>query len=54
MDYLDAIPRHPPNPNVAAELVAAMDLLAEGDPRAVGVASGIIWRVLNDEDRCEL
>ena len=38
----DAIPRRPDNPHIAADVVAALDLLDDGDPRAVGEASDII------------
>ncbi|MGH3531206.1 MAG: helix-turn-helix domain-containing protein [Mycobacterium sp.] len=44
---LDAVPRNPDNEHAAAEVVAAMDLLDEGDPRAVGIAEGIIERALD-------
>jgi hypothetical protein len=43
---LDAIPRRPDNPHIAADVVSAMDLLDDGDPRAVGEASDIIARTL--------
>jgi len=42
----DAIPRRPDNPHIAADVVSAMDLLDDGDPRAVGEASDIIARTL--------
>lgn len=42
----DAVPRRPDNPHIAADVVSAMDLLDDGDPRAVGEASDIIARTL--------
>ncbi|MBX7136198.1 MAG: helix-turn-helix domain-containing protein [Fimbriimonadaceae bacterium] len=43
---VDAIPRKPADRHAAAEVVAAIDLLDEGDPRAVGIADRIIERAL--------
>lgn len=43
---LDAIPRKAENPNVVDAVVSALDLLDDGDPRAVGAASEIIGRAL--------
>ncbi len=42
----DAIPRNPADDHAAAEMVAAIDLLDEGDPRAVCFAERIIERAL--------
>jgi excisionase family DNA binding protein len=39
---LDRVPRRPDNPRVAAPVVSAVDLLDDGDPRAVGEATDII------------
>jgi hypothetical protein len=46
---LDAVPRDPIEKHAAAEVVAAIDLLDEGDPRAVGIAQGIIERALDHQ-----
>ena len=43
---VDAIPRNPVDSHSAAEVVAAIDLLDEGDPRAVGIADRIIKRAV--------
>jgi hypothetical protein len=45
---LAAVPRNPDDEHGAAEVVAAMDPLDEGDPRAVGIARGIIERALDN------
>lgn len=44
---IDAIPRNPADAHAAAHVVAAIDLLDEGDPRAVGIAENIIARALD-------
>jgi len=46
---IDAIPRNPADAHAAAEVVAAIDLLDEGDPRAVGIADRIIERALDNQ-----
>jgi hypothetical protein len=46
----DAIPRRPDNPHIAADVVSALDLLDDGDPRAVGEASDIIARTLRSAE----
>lgn len=43
---VDAIPRNPVDRHAAAEVVAAIDLLDEGDPRAVTIAGRIIERAV--------
>lgn len=43
---LDAVPRKAGNPNVVDPVVSALDLLGDGDPRAVGAASVIIGRAI--------
>lgn len=43
---VDAIPRNPADSHAAAEVVAAIDLLDEGDPRAVTIAGRIIERAV--------
>lgn len=43
---LESVPRAPQDKHNAAELVAAMDLLDDGDPRAVGAAHGILRSAL--------
>lgn len=43
---LDAVPRKVGNPNAVDAIVSALDLLDDGDPRAVGAASDIIGRAL--------
>jgi len=44
---LDAVPRQPGNPHVANAVVSAVDLLDDGDPRAVGEASEMIGRAVH-------
>ncbi len=46
---LDVVPRDPIDKHAAAEVVAAIDLLDDGDPRAVGIAHGIIERALDNQ-----
>ncbi len=46
---LDAVPRDAIEKHAAAEVVAAIDLLDQGDPRAVGIAHGIIKRALDHQ-----
>ncbi len=46
---LDAVPRDPIDKHAAADVVAAIDLLDEGDPRAVGIADRIIGRALDHQ-----
>jgi excisionase family DNA binding protein len=43
---LDAVPRQPGNPHVANAVVSAVDLLDDGDPRAVGEASEMIGQAV--------
>ena len=47
---LDAVPRCPTDDHAVAEVVAALDLLDSGEPRAVGVAGRIIEHALG---RCD-
>ncbi|MEZ0364288.1 helix-turn-helix domain-containing protein [Mycobacterium sp. pUA109] len=49
VENLGAVPRNPHDKHNAAEIVAAIDLLDDGDPRAVGVASDIIGRALEGQ-----
>lgn len=47
---LDQIPRNPNNHRIVAPLVAALDLIDDGDPRSVGEANDIIdraWEALS-------
>lgn len=46
---LEAVPRDPIDKHAAAEVVTAIDLLDEGDPRAIGIAEGIIARALDKQ-----
>lgn len=43
---LAAVPRQPDDEHAAAEVVAALDLLDDGDARAAGVAYGILGRAV--------
>jgi excisionase family DNA binding protein len=47
VSHFDAVPRQAGDPSAVDAIVSALDLLDDGDPRAVGAASDIIERALH-------